>query len=243
MIKLKSLSVSLALSAALSAAAILPVLSPAHAAVAKEWLQISDTISYYGEVSGGKPNGRGTMKWSDSKQYSGEFVNGEREGKGKYVNEYTADGESHKVVYNGEWKRDRMHGTGTLIHKVIQEDGAVRSNEIQTGAFSSGVQTSGYDVIHALADPDFYFAYKSPQEQLVIMGSAGHLKASLKSGSLFSAEYRSGKIHKSYSVFPADTAAEQRLNEASLKYLQSIQPKLNPHLEQFERLAGQVPLK
>lgn len=242
MIKLKNLSVSLVLSAALSAAAIWPISPSVQAAPAKEWLQISDTTTYYGEVSGGKPNGRGTMKWGDSKQYSGEFVNGQREGKGKYINEYAADGESHKVVYNGEWKLDRMNGTGTLTHKVIQEDGAVRSNEIQTGAFSGGVQTSGYDVIHALADPDFYFAYKSPQEQLVIMGSADHLKASLKSGSLFSAEYRSAKIHKSYSVFPADTAAEQRINEASLKYLQSIQPKLNPHLEQFERLAGQVPL-
>ncbi|OZB98289.1 hypothetical protein [Paenibacillus sp. XY044] len=243
MVKLKSLSVSLALSAALSAAAILPVPTPAHAATAKEWLQISDTITYYGEVSGGKPNGRGTMKWGNSKEYSGEFVNGDREGKGKYLNEYAADGESHKVVYNGEWKLGRMNGTGTLTHKVIQEDGAVRSNEIQTGTFGSGVQTSGYDVIHALADPDFSFAYKSPQEQIEIMGSADHLKESLKSGTLFSVEYRSGTIHKSYSIFPADTAAEQRRNEASLKYLQSIQPKLNPHLEQFEQLARQVPLK
>ena len=45
------------------------------------------------------------------------------------------------------------------------------------------------------------------------------------------------------SIFPANSAAEQRQNDAAIRYFKSIQSKVNPHLEQFEALSKQVPLK
>ncbi|MFB5267818.1 hypothetical protein ACE41H_13640 [Paenibacillus enshidis] len=43
---------------------------------------------YYGEVKDGKPHGKGTMKWSNDKSYSGNWVAGQRSGSGKCVNLY-----------------------------------------------------------------------------------------------------------------------------------------------------------
>ncbi|WMT39022.1 hypothetical protein RE628_15990 [Paenibacillus sp. D2_2] len=174
--KIISLSLSVALSAALISVPFIPASSTAHAAAAKESVQISENTQYYGEVSDGVPNGRGTIHWGDSKQYSGDFVNGMCEGNGKYINEYTQDGEKHKVVYTGTWKQEKMDGKGTLTHKIIQEDGEVRWNEIQTGNFKNGVLQSGYDVIHALADPDYSFTYKNGNEKLEVLGRIPVLK-------------------------------------------------------------------
>ncbi|MCJ8014818.1 hypothetical protein MUG84_24345 [Paenibacillus sp. KQZ6P-2] len=241
--KLTALSLSVALCASLATVSLVPASSIAHAAAAKEWVNISEQVQYYGEVKNGVPNGRGTMHWGDSKQYSGEFVNGKREGNGKYINEYVQEGEKHKVVYSGTWKQDKMEGQGTLTYKVTQEGDVVRSNEIQTGTFKNGVLQNGYDVIHALADPDYSFTYKNGSEKLEILGTNVGLKTSLKEGTLFSIDYRNGSIHKYYSVFPADTKSEQRKLNADLKYLRSIQNKLNPHLDEFERLSKQLPLK
>ncbi|MWV43134.1 hypothetical protein GRF59_05780 [Paenibacillus sp. HJL G12] len=241
--KITAVSLSVALFASLTSVFITSGPTPASASSTKEWVKISEQVTYYGEVKDGIPNGRGTIQWGDNKQYSGDFVAGKREGSGKYMNEYVSEGEKHKVVYSGTWKQDVMDGKGTLTHKVTQEDGAVRWNEIQTGAFKNGSIQTGYDVIHALADPDFSFNYKSPQETLAVLGSNINLKQSLKNGTLFSVDYRKGSIAKSYSIFPADTQAKQRINDAALKYLQSIQSRLNPHFDEFEKLSKQVPLK
>ncbi|MDR0267977.1 hypothetical protein [Paenibacillus sp.] len=241
--KITALSLSVALCASLAVVSIVPASSTAHAAAAKEWVKISENAQYYGEVNNGIPNGRGTIQWGDSKQYSGDFVNGKREGSGKYINEYTQDGEQHKVVYSGAWKQDKMEGKGTLTHKVIQDGGAVRWNEIISGAFKNGIYQNGYDVIHALADPDYSFNYKNGSEKLEMLGSNKDIKTSLKKGNIFSIKYSNGSINKYYSIFPADTKAEQRKLDADLKYLQSIQKKLNPHFDEFERLSKQLPLK
>ncbi|ASS67762.1 MULTISPECIES: hypothetical protein [unclassified Paenibacillus] len=183
------------------------------------------------------------MNWGYSKQYSGDFIDGKRAGTGKYINEYVLEGERQKVVYSGAWKQDRMDGDGTLTRKATKEDGVVRMNEIQTGTFKNGSLLYGYDVIHAVADPDFSFSYRSNQETLQIMGGHENLKASLKQGTLFSIDYRKGSIRKSCSIFPADTKAAQREQDAALKYLQGIQTRLGPYMEEFERLSKQVPLK
>lgn len=217
--------------------------STVQAAAAKEHIQLSGSTTYYGEVKDGVPHGKGTIKWSSSKQYSGDFVNGKREGTGKYINEYVSEGERHKVVYSGSWKQDQMNGEGKLTEKVTQEDGTVRWHELQTGTFKNGKLQKGYEVIQALADPDFSYKYKSPQETLYILGSGADLRKELKKGYLYYAEYTKGSTKKTYSVIPSDTKAEQRQNEAALKYLQSIQSKLDPHLRQFYILSKQVPLK
>lgn len=241
--KWTALSLSVTLCASLAAVSIVPAHSTAHAAAAKESVKISENAQYFGEVKNGVPNGRGTIHWGDSKQYSGDFVNGKREGSGKYINEYTQDSEKHIVVYSGAWKQDKMEGKGTLTHKVVMDGGEVRSNEIQTGTFKNGVLQNGYDVIHALADPDYSFTYKNGSETLEMLGSNQGIKTSLKTGQIFSIKYRNGSINKYYTLFPADTKAEQRKLDADLKYLQSIQKKLIPVFAEFERLSKQLPLK
>ena len=48
---------------------------------------------------------QGLFKWPDGAVYDGEFVNGQREGHGKYT---FGDG----VRYNGAWKEGRYDGFG-----------------------------------------------------------------------------------------------------------------------------------
>lgn len=241
--KITALSVTLTLSASLIATSLAPLPGSVDAASAKEWIQISERTSYYGETANGQPNGRGTIKWGNGKQYSGEFINGKRTGNGKYINEYQVDGESHKVVYTGRWNNDKMDGEGILTHKVTLPDGSVRWNQIQKGTFQAGVFQSGYDVIHAVADPDYSFTYKKGKESLEIMGFNQNMKQAWAAGTMFSVHYKNGNINKKSSIFPANSAAEQRQNDAAIRYFKSIQSKVNPHLEQFEALSKQVPLK
>lgn len=241
--KITALSVTLTLSASLIAASLTPLPGSVDAASAKEWIQISERTSYYGEAANGQPNGRGTIKWGNGKQYSGGFMNGKRTGNGKYINEYQVDGETHKVVYTGRWNNDKMDGEGTLTHKVTLPDGSVRWNQIQKGTFQAGVFQSGYDVIHAVADPDYSFTYKKGKESLEIMGFNQNMKQAWAAGTMFSVHYKNGNINKKSSIFPANSAAEQRQNDAAIRYFKSIQSKVNPHLEQFEALSKQVPLK
>ncbi|GAA0850423.1 hypothetical protein GCM10008915_63420 [Bifidobacterium pullorum subsp. gallinarum] len=240
--KIKALSITLACSLSLFASSLVPASADANAASAKEWIQISARTSYYGETANGQPHGRGTIKWGEDKQYSGDFVNGKRTGTGKYMNQYQADDEEHKVVYNGSWTDDKMDGEGLQTHKVTLPDGTVRWNQLQKGTFKAGVFQSGYDVIHAVADPDYSFTYKNGKELLTIMGSNQNMKKAWAAASMFNVQYKNGSVNKSYSIFPASTAAEQRQNDAAKKYLKSIQNKINPHLLQFEALSKQVPL-
>lgn len=241
--KITALSVTLTLSASLMASSFASLPVSVDAASAKEWIQISERTSYYGETANGQPNGRGTIKWGNGKQYSGDFINGKRTGNGKYINEYQVDGEAHKVVYTGRWNNDKMDGEGTLTHKVTLPDGSVRWNQIQKGTFQAGVFHSGYDVIHAVADPDYSFTYKKGKELLVVMGTNQNMKKNWANGTMFSAQYKNGSVNHNYSIFPANSAAEQRQNDAALRYFKNIQAKVAPHLQQFEALSKQVPLK
>lgn len=241
--KITAIALSLALSASLTVASLATGSTAVHASASKEWVQLTGHAMYYGEVKNGVPHGRGTIKWGDGKQYSGDFSDGKRTGTGKYMNEYVSEGHKIKVVYSGAWKNDKMEGKGTLTHKVTDEEGRVVSHQIQTGIFKNHLFKSGYDVIHAVADPDYSFTYKNGNETLYIMGHNKDMKASWKSGKIFMAKYQKGSVSKTYSFFPGETKAEERKNAAALKYLQSIQARVNPHLEQFERLSKQLPLE
>lgn len=148
----------------------------------------------------GQPNGRGTITWGNGKQYSGEFINGKRTGNGKYINEYQLDGETHKVVYIGRWNNDKMDGEGILTHKVTLPDGSVRWNQIQKGAFQAGVFQSGYDVIHAVADPDYSFTYKKGKESLEIMGFNRNMKQAWAAGTMFSVHYKTATSTKIFDL-------------------------------------------
>ncbi|MBS5614675.1 MAG: phosphatidylinositol-4-phosphate 5-kinase, partial [Prevotella buccalis] len=64
------------------------------------------TGQYKGEMSGGKPQGKGNVLYSNGNTYEGEFVKGRRQGYGIYT---FADGEK----YEGQWFQNQQHGRGT----------------------------------------------------------------------------------------------------------------------------------
>ncbi|AWB43747.1 hypothetical protein DCC85_05610 [Paenibacillus sp. CAA11] len=239
-----ALLLTTALTVPATTAFFLPQADAAGTAPAKTSIQLSEGISYYGEVQNNKPNGRGTIHWGEHKQYAGEFKDGKRSGMGKYINEYVdADGRTHKIVYNGTWNNDLMNGSGTLTEKRTEANGTVIYHSIQTGTFKNGAFQTGYYVQHAEADPDYAFTYKNGGETLYIMGSNQDLLPLWKKGQLFNVIYQKGSIYKEYWMFPEEDAAKERQRKASIKYLQGITAKVKPHLEQFEKLSKQVPLK
>lgn len=214
----------------------------AEAAAAKHWLQISSRTTYYGEVVNGRPHGRGTIKWGESKQYSGTFVNGKRSGTGKYINTYidAATGLEHRVVYNGTWSGDAMNGRGTRTEVAVYGNGQVFSNGIQVGVFESNALSRGYGVVHAMTDPDHSFSYRAADYRLDILGSDRSLLSDWQTGTLFDVQYRKGSVRKSYSLFQGDTAAEEKKRLSSLKYLRSVTSEVTPILWQFKALSNRL---
>ena len=65
-----------------------------------------DGAEYKGEMSGGKPQGKGKAVYKSGNWYEGNFVKGKRQGFGVYT---FADGEK----YEGQWFQDQQHGQGT----------------------------------------------------------------------------------------------------------------------------------
>jgi antitoxin component YwqK of YwqJK toxin-antitoxin module len=69
-----------------------------------------DGTYYIGQFRNGLFNGKGTEYYSNGKiQYEGDYVNGNREGKGKYIWE---DGQ----YFIGQWKNDLRNGKGILYY-------------------------------------------------------------------------------------------------------------------------------
>ncbi|MFB5675981.1 hypothetical protein ACE3NQ_08705 [Paenibacillus terreus] len=226
-------------------AAVLPAqpAKAAEAAAQKQTLELGNAV-YYGEVKDGRPHGKGTMKWSNDKSYSGDWVAGQRSGSGKYVSLYEKDGQWCKMVYSGSWKNDRKSGEGQLTEKrVDQQTDEVVYHLIQTGTFAKDQLSAGYTVIHAVADPDFSYNYKDSSMSVQMYGSNDNLVQAWEKGSFLTIDYTKGKVVKKYSIIPEDSAAAQEKNEAALSYLQSILPQMKPHLQTFQRLSEQVPLK
>ncbi|MDO7905306.1 hypothetical protein Q5741_02620 [Paenibacillus sp. JX-17] len=237
-----AIALTIALLSPLAAAVYSPASSSVYAAVKGTNLQMPDGAAYYGEVKNGLPNGKGTMQWGPTKQYWGEWVNGKRSGQGKYINQYVMDGEQHKIVYNGSWQKDKMQGQGTRTNKVTTSEGNVRYNQIQTGTFSQNLWTNGYEVIHAVADPDYSFTYKNGNESLHILGSNGRMTTDWAQGGFFEVTYAKGSLKKYYTQLPVENAAAELRNKAALKYLQSIQSRMIPVLQKFKQLSNQLPL-
>jgi hypothetical protein len=96
------------------------------------WIKNGNTteyLKYEGEISGGVPNGQGTLTYPGGRNYVGEFKDGKFHGQGtftfpdgeKYVGEFK-DGFRHGQgiyifpdgeKYVGEWKDGSKHGQGT----------------------------------------------------------------------------------------------------------------------------------
>lgn len=223
-------------------------ISFAASASDKQWLKVSSDTQYYGQVANGLPNGRGTIKWGENKQYSGDFVNGKRSGKGKYTNTYVDFDTSrlHQIVYDGNWKNDKMNGQGVQTEKVIENDyeQTVILNEIIKGEFKDNAFISGYDVAHGLYDPDFNFVYKDKKKHLEVWSSNFKLVHSWKSGDLFRVIYKKGSSLYDYGAFPyEDDEFEEKKRLVTLMYLRTFTKEVTPHLQQFEYLSKQVPLK
>ncbi len=67
-----------------------------------------DGSLYNGEISYGKPNGKGFMKWPDGSYYIGTFVEGERNGFGEFQFR-------NGSRYEGAWSNNQMNGYGVFI--------------------------------------------------------------------------------------------------------------------------------
>ena len=67
---------------------------------------LKDGGEYKGEMSAGKPHGKGKTMWKDGDWFEGEYAKGKRQGYGVYN---FSDGEK----YEGQWMQDHQHGQGT----------------------------------------------------------------------------------------------------------------------------------
>lgn len=67
--------------------------------------------TYKGEMSSGKPNGKGSEVFENGNTYDGDFVKGKRQGHGVYT---FADGEK----YDGEWS---TQPTARSWHLLFQQ--------------------------------------------------------------------------------------------------------------------------
>jgi len=80
--------------------------------------------SYRGGFVKGIFHGRGVYKWSDGTVYTGEFADGQKNGKGALVY-------PDQRRYSGQFRSDLYHGHGTYV----DSDGSVYEGEFRAGQF------------------------------------------------------------------------------------------------------------
>lgn len=107
-------------------------------------LTLPNGATYYGEVKNSKPHGKGTMRWSPTKVYSGDWYNGQRSGTGKYVSDMHP--QDMKIVYEGEWRNDRPNGTG--IRRESNPD--LNFHQISKGFFKDHDLLTGHTVLQSM---------------------------------------------------------------------------------------------
>lgn len=105
---------------------------------------------YKGDVNeDGLPHGTGHMDYNCNgyyAHYDGQWVNGERSGKGHYHRSSKGGGACHIYDYKGDWLHDKEHGQG--VARESDETGVHLSTvtEIYTGGFREG-KRHGHGVI------------------------------------------------------------------------------------------------
>ncbi|KAK3575470.1 hypothetical protein QTP86_026856 [Hemibagrus guttatus] len=90
--------------------------------------RLKDAV-YEGRWVAGKPHGRGVLKWSDGRMYTGEFKNGFEDGFGDYIVPNKNLNKSDH--YQGHWKDGRMHGFGTFRYAT---------GEVYEGSFQDNMR-------------------------------------------------------------------------------------------------------
>jgi hypothetical protein len=86
-------------------------------------------LKYEGQVTSGKPQGRGNMTFKDGGFYFGKWQDGERHGKGSQ--KYSKD--SNKDTYDGTWKNDLEDGHGRILYKNGQTYEGSMVNGLRNG--------------------------------------------------------------------------------------------------------------
>lgn len=70
-------------------------------------MQFNYEMDYTGEWENGMKHGKGIFRWENGMSYEGDWMYGKRTGIGKFT-------WPNKQVFEGEWIEDRRNGTGTL---------------------------------------------------------------------------------------------------------------------------------
>lgn len=100
---------------------------------------------YHGAIYSGyvnefrQPNGKGTMKYSDGSEYTGDWVNGVRQGQGTMT--------YNNGIYDGEWQNDKKNGKGTYTWNDGKKYDGAYVDDVRSGSgiFSNWVDlTNGY---------------------------------------------------------------------------------------------------
>lgn len=78
--------------------------------------------SYTGAFRNGRKHGKGTMRWSDGREYIGSWKDGHRNGKGTMTNRGC-------LMYEGQWRDGQPSGLGTMV----SADGGQYRGEMQQG--------------------------------------------------------------------------------------------------------------
>jgi len=82
--------------------------------------------TYSGEMVNGERNGRGTQIWDDGAKYEGFWKNNKAHGFGTF---YHIDGD----IYQGQWENDQANGYGTYIHADGTQYTGNWKNDLQDG--------------------------------------------------------------------------------------------------------------
>ena len=85
---------------------------------------------YVGEIENSKPNGKGTLNYSDGTKYVGEWKNGEHHGNGTKV---FGKGKWEGEKYVGLWKDGLRHGHGTYTWNMGKWKGDKFVGEYKNG--------------------------------------------------------------------------------------------------------------
>ncbi len=184
-------------------------------------------------VRGNCEKGFGTQILGPNSRYTGEFVNGMREGRGIF---YFANGNK----YLGEWKKNKMDGEGKLIYANGNEFvGSFKNDKINgkgTMSFKNGDRYTGewmMDLPNGYGT--YYFAKGDRYEGQFAQGKL-HGRGSFyyKDGSKYVGEWSANKRH-GYGEY---TSAEGKLSmgqwehDKLVRVLEESKPEAGKHLAQ-----------